>query len=130
MQRVEIDWSTANVASVEDGFALEVGFRAPFPSFWWGAFTGALETLSRETTGARWRTIGAIGEPPRGLHVSGVDEESAEPLRQLLDGTVALANQKTAQAEEAREARQSALKERADNSKETAARLTEMFRKV
>jgi len=65
MQPVEVDWSTATVASTEDTYALEVHFRQPSEPFWWEAFTGALEILSKETTGARWETIRGVGEPPR-----------------------------------------------------------------
>jgi hypothetical protein len=128
MQHVEIDWSTANVADVGGGYDLDVRFRSPSSPFWWEAFGGALEILSRETTGARWETIRSIGEPPEGLHVSGVDEQSAGPLRELLDRTVQLANQEAESAEAARLAKKRALQKRAEQSKDTAARLTEAFR--
>ncbi len=128
MKPVEIDWSTATVASTESTYALEVHFRQPSEPFWWEAFTGALEILSKETTGARWETIRGVGEPPEGLHVTGVDEESVGPLRDLLDRTVSMANDEAKRAEAAREARKRALEERASQSKDTATRLTEAFR--
>jgi hypothetical protein len=128
MQRVDIDWSTAMVADADDTYTLEVHFREPSDSFWWEAFTGALEILSKETTGARWETIRGVGEPPVGLHVTGVDEDSVAPLRRLLDSTVSMANEEAERAEAAREARKRTLEERANKSKDTAARLTEAFR--
>jgi len=128
MQPVEVDWSTATVASTEDTYALEVHFRQPSEPFWWEAFTGALEILSKETTGARWETIRGVGEPPEGLHVTGVDEDSVGPLRDLLDRTVSMANDEAERAEAAREARKRALEEHASQSKDTATRLTEAFR--
>jgi hypothetical protein len=128
MEPVEIDWSTAKVAGAAEGYDLEVHFRAPSSRFWWEAFGGALEILSRETTGARWETIRGVGEPPEGLRVSGVDEESATPLRELLDRTVDLANQEAEQAEAGRKARKRALRGRVKESEDTASRLTEAFR--
>jgi len=116
------------VTPTEDTYALEVHFRQPSDPFWWEAFTGALEILSKETTGARWETIRGVGEPAQGLHVTGVDEDSVGPLRDLLDRTVTMANEDAEHAEAAREARKRALKLRADQSKDTATRLTEAFR--
>jgi hypothetical protein len=128
MDPVGIDWSTATVAHHEDSYALEVRFHQPSEPFWWEAFTAALEILSKETTGARWETIRGVGDPPEGLHVSGVDEDSVGPLRRLLDSAVEMANQEAELAEAAREARKRALEERANQSTDTADRLTQAFR--
>jgi hypothetical protein len=130
MQRVEISWPSAEVVPEpsDASFKLQVGFAQPAPSFWWEAFSGALEILSRETNGAVWSSIRGVGEPPRGLEVFGVREDSVQSLRSFLDSAVRMANDEAIQAEEAREARKRKLQERDDDAQGAASRLTEAFR--
>ncbi len=128
MDPVTIDWSGATVSGTEGIFDLEVPFAAPSPEFWWEAFSHALEMTSREVRGARWQSIRGVGEPPRGLHVSGIDEGTVAQLRAFLDASVARANAEAGRARHAREERRLDQERRSREATDTAARLTEAFR--
>jgi hypothetical protein len=128
MSSVQIDWSTASVKDVEGIYDLEVHFREPSPPHWWEAFSSALEILSRETTGARWQSIRGVGEPPAGLHVSGVDESSVQALRSFLDSAVRMADEEALRAERVREQRRREQEQRTADQRDSAERLTEAFR--
>jgi hypothetical protein len=130
MRHVEISWSSAKVVPEpsDASFKLEVPFAQPAPGFWWEAFSGALEILSRETNGAVWSSIRGVGEPPKGLEVFGVREDSVESLRSFLDSAVQMANEEAMRAEAAREARKRQRHEREVDEQGAADRLTEAFR--
>lgn len=128
MEPVQINWGTARVVGREGGFDLEVQFLAPSPEAWWGSFTHALEQVSRESPGGRWQLIRGVEEPPVGLFVGGIAEESVTPLRLFLDTAVARANQEFDRAMRARHEREDALRRGRSEEQLMADRMTEAFR--
>lgn len=94
MAPIEIRWDTAQVSPEKPGYDLEVAFGEQAPAKWWDAFGSALEELSREVPTGRWSSIGKLGEPARGLMVTGVNEGFAQELRDFLDAAIGKANER------------------------------------
>ncbi len=128
MEPVQINWSTAEVVGREGNFDLAVQFRAPSPELWWESFTHALEQVSRETPGGRWQLIRGVDEPPAGLFVGGIAEESVTSLRLFLDTAVARANLEFDRTTRARREREVAEQRGQGAEQRTAERMTEAFR--
>jgi len=127
MDPVQIDWDTADVDPVEEGFRLRVHFHDQAPHYWWSAFGAALQASSREEA-MGWHSIRALGDPPEGLEVNGIGDGAVAALRGFLEKKVAQANSEAIRAEEGRLALNRRREERQDETRQTAERLTESFR--
>ncbi len=128
MPPIRFRWDDARVSPWEGKFALDVQFDKRLSPRWWHAFGTAIETLSKETNGARWSTIAKIGDPVEGVRITGVEEDSAPALRSFLDSAAGNASVLIEQEEERRTKQMSEIQEQKRESSAAAARLTDAFR--
>jgi hypothetical protein len=128
MAPISFRWDNAEVLPEQGAFALRVDFSRQLQPRWWDAFASGIEIVSKETNGARWSTIAKVGEPPTGMRITGIDEESAPALREFLESAAATANEQIAREEEKRSTQMKQLNEQRRESAATAARLKEAFR--